>query len=525
MTSDPASAKVRTAPSLRERVEKALLVLNSDQHTGSVAAGLFVLAVLLMLMYRPFNQLEVGDSAGYDYIAQSILRGQVPYRDVVDMKTPASMYLSAFAMATGKLAGVRDVIAVRLFQALMVGLLSVVIFYVGRAYLRNSAAGLIAAVLPLTCYKFAEWTVVGTQPKLPMILFGMLCLLFIAKGQPFWAGVFSTLSFLCWQPGLMFTGVALLMFSNYLTSWRDMRAARVVLGAAVPLVIVFGYFYSRGALGDLWAWTITFNYSVFAPETQREPLRALIHIWSVMKRAFGVDAFAAAIGAAGFTMFAVERARRRLGARTSDPDLFRDALLIPPVVYFAFCLINMQSGPDLIPFIPFFGIFAGWFVVKSGQFISTRQQRVSGKALRWDLLVLAAGLILIVAFARGTAYWVAGGHALQDQERQFRQLSDLLGPGDTAYVHGYAELLVLLNRPNLNPYPFLNQGIDGFAASRRGGDFNVILDEMEAGRPKLVVLARMKTVASREMIERWVDQHYDKLESFGPAQAYIRKGD
>ena len=49
---------------------------------------------------------------------------------------------------------------------------------------------------------------------------------------------------------------------------------KVVLGAAMPLAVVLGYFYSQSALGDLWAWTITFNYSVFGPETQRGALGA-----------------------------------------------------------------------------------------------------------------------------------------------------------------------------------------------------------------------------------------------------------
>src|ERR1041385_7140205 len=152
------------------------------------AFSLLSLSILLMFLYRPLSQQEVGDSAGYDYIAQSILRGQLPYRDVVDMKTPGSMYLSAFAMAAGKLVGVSDIISVRMIQILLLGLLSVLTFVVARIYLRSTLAGLIAALSPLVSYKFAEWVVSGTQPKLPMIVFGMTTLLLIARDKPFWAG-------------------------------------------------------------------------------------------------------------------------------------------------------------------------------------------------------------------------------------------------------------------------------------------------------------------------------------------------
>jgi len=523
MSNDVASDEIAETPTLRERVEAALLALTRDEHTRALASALFLFAVIFMLLYKPFSQIEVGDSAGYDYIAQSILRGQLPYRDVVDIKTPGSMYLSAGAMAAGKLVGLRDVVAVRLLQSLLVGFLCVVMFQVSRVYLLNTMAALIAGVFPLISYKFAEWMVVGTQPKLSMMLFGMLSLLFIAKDKPFLAGAFSMLSFLCWQPGLMFTGVAVLMFSRYLTSWRDLRAIRVVLGAAVPLAIVLGYFYSQSALGDLWAWTITFNYSVFGPETQRGVLGGLNHIWSVTKRAFGPDAFLAPLGIAGFVLFAAERVRARLNRRESA-ELFREAILIPPAVYFGFCIINMQAGPDLIPFIPFFAMFTGWLLVRLGEF-AVSSARARATHIRWNLLTPGAALtvFLLVALARGVAYRIPAGFTLQDQDRSFGKIAAQLSTDDKVYVHGYAELLVFLNRPNLNQYTFLNQGIDGFAASRRGGDFKVILDEMESQTPKLVVLSRMKTVASRELLERWVAEHYVLFESFPSADVYIRK--
>src|ERR1044071_8053747 len=96
----------------------------------------FAVGALVMLAYRPWRQIEVGDTAVYDYIAQSILRGQMPYRDVVDIKGPGGAYLSAMAMAVGKWIGLRDIIAVRLFHVLMIGLLSAVTYLVAETYLR-----------------------------------------------------------------------------------------------------------------------------------------------------------------------------------------------------------------------------------------------------------------------------------------------------------------------------------------------------------------------------------------------------
>src|SRR5215468_228527 len=84
----------------------------------------FAFTVAVMFLYRPASQPLRGDPALYEYIAQSILRGQMPYRDVIDPKGPGAMYASALAMAIGRALGLNDVLAVRLFYILMAGLLS-----------------------------------------------------------------------------------------------------------------------------------------------------------------------------------------------------------------------------------------------------------------------------------------------------------------------------------------------------------------------------------------------------------------
>ena len=526
MIKQPTSIEVTTGSSVLQAISEIAGRIEQDDRDYRIAIAALLFGIIVVLLYSPLRQSEGGDSAGYDYIAQSILRGQIPYRDVVDIKTPVSVYLSALAMAAGKIVGLRDVIAVRLFQALLVGLLSVVTFRVARIYFQSSMVGLIAFVFPLMSHKFAEWMMVGTQPKLPMILFGMLSVLFIARDKPLLAGITSMLAFLCWQPGLMYTGSAFLIFSRYLTSWRDWRAAKVLLGAALPLVVVFGYFYLHGAFGDLWAWTITFNYSVFRPETHRAPLHALAHLWSVLRRVYGVDIVLVLVGVVGFLAFVVDRIRAK-ASPSRQQDLFKDAILIPQIVYFGFCIINLQGGPDLLPFIPFMGMFLGWLLVGLGRVLSSRlASRAKPIVMRWDLLIPGFALLamIFVAMGRGTFYRIPPGFTLQDQDAQFQALSDLLGPDDKIYVHGSVELLVLLQRPNLNPYTFLNQGIDRFASSRRSGDFNLILDEMEAQRPKLVALSRLRTVASRDLLERWVSEQYDKLDSFTDSDVYVRKG-
>src|SRR5712692_3506777 len=163
-----------------------------------LALGAAALTVVVLLMYRPFNRAEIGDQANWDYMAQSIVRGAVPYRDVIANKAPESAYLGALAISLGKLAGLRDVLAIRLLGVLMTAVLSALIYLLTEAYLRNRTAGLIAFLIPLMSSRFDDWMVGGTEPKLSMIIFGVLTLWLISKDKPFWAGLCSMLSCLAW---------------------------------------------------------------------------------------------------------------------------------------------------------------------------------------------------------------------------------------------------------------------------------------------------------------------------------------
>jgi hypothetical protein len=500
-----------------------LIALLDDRRI--ICIGLFLISVIVMLFYKPFKQIVDGDSAIYDYITQSILRGQLPYRDIADIKWPASVYINAIAVWLGDFVGLKDIFAIRLMQIIEVGLLSIFTFLVAEKYLKNRAVGVIAALFPLLNKSFAHWTVIGGQPKLPLMMFGMLSLWLIAKDKPFWAGFVSMIACLCWQPGLLFTGTAGLICSNYLRNWRDLRAVKVVAGAAIPLAIVFGYFYLKGAFGDFWAWSMEFNYGVLGPDANRGLERAFFHIWIVMRRIFDRDIIFVVLSAIGLLGFIGERIWTRWkGKENSFIDgWFRDALIFPPVVYFLFCLVNMQAGPDLIPFIPFIGLFAGWTLFRAGTLIGKIKffQRPN---LRWEAVVAGLAIILMlgVSVRRATKYRIVG-LTLQDQYRDLQPVANVLGPDDKMYVHGTMELLVLLKRRNLNPYVLLSWGADDFVAYKKGVEFKEIVAEMEAQAPKIISITRLRMVTNKADLENWANAHYDEFTSTDGKMIYIRR--
>lgn len=528
MSEKSSSIDVTSPPDTQERGSAVWLrITRTDYSRRSLCVVIFLVSVGVMLLWRLFTQAEVGDAAIWDYIAQGILRGEVPYRDVIEIKGPGSAYLSATAMWLGKFAGLRDVLAVRFMQIALAGLLSVVTFLVAEVYLRQRLAGLIAFLLPLTSDHFVSWTEGGTQPKLTMILFGMLTLLLIARGRPFWAGVCSILSCLSWQPGLLFTGIAVLIFSRYLTAWRDWRALKVLAGATLPLVVVGLYFYWEGALSDLWVWTVAYNFEVYAPEGIRSPGETLAHAWTVLVRVLNLDITWFALGLAGLAMFSARQlsAKVKMLRALKSADLSKDAILIAPVVYIAFCLINLQSGPDLIPLFPFFGIFAGWLIAEISRWLRSIGAVTKRPALLRaveGLPAVALVLVCVLTLIRAATYRLEGW-TLWRQDTELKAISDLIGPDDKIYVHGPAEILLLLNRPNLNPYIMWDHGkVRYVAAKKYGGSIEVMVDAIEAERPKLVAVSRLRHVPEGAALERWIEQHYERLPIAG-YDAYVRK--
>lgn len=477
----------------------------------------------MLVLYRQLNQPEGGDSAIWDYVAQCIRRGQIPYRDVIEIKSPGSAYLSALAMWIGTRVGLTDLLAVRIMQIALVSLLSTTTYLVAQFYLRSRSAALIAFMIPLMSAYFVGWMLEGTQPKLSMTLFGMVTILLIAKDRPFLAGLFSMLSCLCWQPGLLFTGTAVLVFSRYLTSWRDLRALKVIIGAVLPLAIVFFYFYSVGALKDFWTWTVAYNYNIYGPEGVKNLSDQVIHIWRVIWRVLGVKAILVTFGLAGMLMFVFDRASATVKTKEAlkSPDLFKDALIIAPFVYVLFCLVDFQAGPDLIPLFPFMGIFAAWFVVKIGRLIKDGQFLKQTGATRW-VREAVIGIVFVATVLCAITHKPQSA-TLSDQYREYKQLASTLNPEDRIYAAGAVEILVLLNKPNLNPYIMWDKGKDTYVAAKKyGGSFKAIVDEIELQRPRLVALSRLKGVLLRSDLERWVSEHYDKVEGYNDS-IYLRR--
>jgi len=135
---------------------------------------------------------------------------------------------------------------------------------------------------------------------------------------------------------------------------------------------------------------------------------------------------------------------------------------------------------------------------------------------------IAVAVVLVLVLGIAARGGVRGNSGLRDQIQQFKILSDLLEPRDRIYVHGTTEILVLLDRPNLNPYIFLDIGKDDYLAARADGGLKSIVDGMEAQEPRLVALSRLGLVRHRDELEEWVQKSYERIPITG-YDVFVRK--
>jgi NADH:ubiquinone oxidoreductase subunit 6 (subunit J) len=277
----------------------------------------------------------------------------------------------------------------------------------------------------------------------------------------------------------------------------------------------------------MWAWAFTYDYSVFMPEGKKPIRAALSHLVEIVNQVFGSHFVFLYLATLGLLMFIVLRVRARLGGDRAlqDRGLFRDAIVIPPVIYLIFCVINFQGGPDLIPFFAFIGIFAAYFFLVAGRSLAGVRFRGSGSRplVSSQVVPAAAALLVLATVVVVAASYRPEGRTFQEQYQDVEVIANLLKPEDKLYIHGPAEILVLLRRPNMNPYIALNSGADNFIASRTPGGFQAVIDQMEEEAPKIVAMGRLRNVRHRAELEEWVDEHYEKLALPHLESVYVRK--
>lgn len=483
---------------------------------------LFVIALaiasIVYTQYHLWDQPERKDRANWDYFSQVIARGGTPYLDVVNIKTPLSAYIGAGAILLARPFGLRDIFAIRMACSLMGILIVGFTFLVALDYFDCRRVALLSAIIMLSFHSFASSNSGGMQPKTPMILFGLVSLWAVIKDRPFLAGIFAMLSALAWQPGLLFAGVAWLAFSRYLTSWRDLKAAKLIAGAALPLVVMLSHIWMTGAFREFYLWTVHFNYSYYAPGELKSSSTFFSFLMKTLNKPYARERIYFALATAGAAIFLLQEARaiwkeRPEAGRASS---LRHGIIIAPLVYFAFCLISFQGVGDLFPLLPFVSIFASVAIVFAinltplviSKYARGMPARFSKSPLKPALFAAACALVLYFNVSSAFAYKV-GFPTLKDQDEDVREMLALMQPGDALFVHGQTEILALSGLNNASRHIFLDRGKDLYLGQTEPGGFEGWLARLKEAGPKIVAISRLGAVERKRDFVDWVRADYE----------------
>jgi DolP-mannose mannosyltransferase len=474
----------------------------------------FVLALIVYSQLHFWNWVERKDTANWDYFAQVIARGGTPYRDVVNIKTPLSAYVGAAAILISKPFGLRDIYAIRITYTLLAALTIAFTFLVASYYFESLQIGLLAALILLGVEQFPILSLAGAQPKTPMILFGLIALWAIIKDRPFLAGIFGMLSALSWQPGLLFIGAAGLGFSKYLTSWRDLKVAKMLAGAAVPLLLLLIHLWAGGAVKDFYHWCLHYPFSVYGPREFTTGQGFLDRFSKLIEKPYGSDRLYFYLSVAGLLLAVAREVREGVkhGFRAVLRLAPRHQIIIAALVYFLFCRIDLQGEQDIIPLLPFVAIFSAVLMVYVLDAAICLILRLRGTL---SLTVFQrtgfAVICVVVLFVGLTSVFSARTpkKRLKAQMADTAELVSLLEPGDTMFIHGKTEILVLSGLTNSRKYTNLDHGKDNYLDQVEPGGFEGWFEQLKSERPKIVTLSRIKGVDHKKILLKWVEAEYE----------------
>jgi hypothetical protein len=475
---------------------------------------------------RFWEQPSGGDRANWDYMAQVIARGGVPYRDAVNIKTPLSAYIGAAAITAGRPMGVADVEAIRVCYILLAAATVALTFLVASNWFYGTAAGLLAAAVMLSFHSFLQFNGGGVQPKTPMILFGLLSLWAAGKGRPIISGLTGMLSALSWQPGLLFFGTSALALSRDLTGLRSKKVCKFIAASLAPLVLTIAYFWSVGSLRNLYLWTIGFNATIYGPEQTRTIGTFFRHFGKVMGHYYAgsqVYFYLSIVGA--ILAIASDLALAFRSGRTAFfASSTRHAVILSGIIYFGFCMVNLQSGPDLIPLLPFVAVASAIALTRGikvlGQFFK-RSARINERRFEMITFTLIIGVVFYLS-AFSLIEIRLHSNLLADQRAAIARLVAQMKPGDKIFVHGSTEVLVLGGLVNASPHFFLDRGKDRYLDRTEPGGFEGWLERLKAERPRFMILSRLGTVGCAADLEAWAADDYVKRQ-ISLLDYYVRK--
>jgi 4-amino-4-deoxy-L-arabinose transferase-like glycosyltransferase len=480
-------------------------------------------AALVLLRIPSVVQPAGADQGLYAYVGQSILRGEVPYRDAWDQKPPAVH--AAYALMYGLWSHESVVASADLLLAVVVALLLVLL---GRRLTGTRGAGEVAALLfllfgnPSFGRMGGVW--VRAQCETFIATLAVLALLILVRpssaprgrqlsaGWTFGAGLLLGLAFLFKYNAAAYllaaAGTLAVLVRRSVTPHRlSSRAgalSTLLAGFALPIVATVVWFLVIGAFGDLYDATITYNL-YYSGETYGSALSLFGYLVTFPVRHATLDSLWL-LGGLGCAVLCAAALRDR-------------EQLITPLWVAAACLsIAINGSRDL----PQYFVQAAPLLALAAGMAAVLAWRALGPALRVALvLVLSVAVVRVSSFEKlaentsfdvqhllgrvqRTAYLARFGGRSSDKYSALavRDLGDYLAAHTSAservLVFGFSGgAYVRAGRRSASRFFWDRPVLVGFKDGTPGYGVSGLLRDLSNARPAIVVLQEHDWPAER----------------------------
>ncbi|MDT3741164.1 MAG: glycosyltransferase family 39 protein [Candidatus Kapabacteria bacterium] len=231
---------------------------------------MFMGAVILLILIARLHLLSVPferDEGEYAYMGTLILDGHSPYTFAYNMKYPGTYLMYAIMMGIfGK-----TVESIHLGLMLISIASLILVYFISTKFLSKSSSAIAASTFGILA---TSWTMLGQAAHATnfVIFFALFGILILQKsyqnvnGSILWlflSGMMFSLAYISKQSGLFFLIFALsfIVIKDYkvLSSLAIIkRLLLILLGFAIPVILMFLYFYIFGDFEKFWFWTVTY---------------------------------------------------------------------------------------------------------------------------------------------------------------------------------------------------------------------------------------------------------------------------
>ncbi|MGB3564758.1 MAG: DolP-mannose mannosyltransferase [Thermoanaerobaculia bacterium] len=466
----------------------------------ALVGGLFFVVTLAIACLLGVTDLALdGDNEHYFFMAERAASGFSPYHSHFDSKQGLSMLLTGLVIALGRPLGLGDLAMARVLSLVVLGLSLWLTWWLTLSLTGSRRAGSFAGLAMIGFSGYLYQAVMGSRPKVFLVLFMLLTMLLFVQRWHFWAGVSAALAFLCWQPALLMLGVMLLVL--LVCSDRLESITRVLAGALLTVVAYQLFFFLHGSMGEQLRQTYYFPAKYMRHEFSwaAGPLNKLPQLWFEGFGRFNLLPLLAGLGLIGSGIGWLRRVKQggRLAGGPSRGWLYVSLCF---VAWILFTVYDHQGYMDLFVLLPFLAIIVGATLDRW----VTRPGRPIWEQVGVGVVLLGFGLLIYQG-----AQMHRTDFGLREQRVLATRVDRMLEEGEKIYAIECTHLLAFNKAENWSKFGFFFRGVGRYLRAEKKGR-GVLRLNRQGERPSVVLVSHHVPREIRRELRRSYREVFDR---------------